>query len=131
MHVFVYGTLRKEFQNPVAKFLRKHSKFIGKGTAPGHLYDLGSFPGAVFNAHTSEVIHGEIYFIQKNTEAVLAALDRYEGIDDPNFDYYEKTEALIKVNNTSIKASVYNFKKSTVSFKKIESGDYSSYLGNP
>ncbi|MCF8715169.1 gamma-glutamylcyclotransferase [Joostella atrarenae] len=130
MYVFVYGTLMSGFHNSIAEFLRKNSLFIGKGKTKGEIYDLGSFPGAVFNENATNFIYGEVYQINSNTNAVIKALDGYEGIYDSSFDYYEKREAFIQVNNTQIKASVYHFKKSPDNFVLISHGDYSSYLKN-
>lgn len=124
MYVFVYGTLMNGFKNSIAEFLRNNSIFIGKGITKGEIYNLGSFPGAVFDENSLNIIYGEVYKITTNIEAVIAELDTYEGINDPTFDYYEKKEAFIQVNTTQIKASVYHFKKSPNSFKRIESGNY-------
>tara|TARA_B100000953_G_C17884490_1_gene379113 strand:+ start:166 stop:561 length:396 start_codon:yes stop_codon:yes gene_type:complete len=128
MHVFVYGTLINDFKNSIAEFLRNNSTFIGKGITNGEIYDLGSFPGAVFDENSFNTIYGEVYKITSNIEAVISALDTYEGINDPTFDYYEKKEAFIQVHTTQIKASVYHLKKCPNGFKRIESGDYSKYL---
>ncbi|MCM5663666.1 gamma-glutamylcyclotransferase family protein [Galbibacter mesophilus] len=131
MYVFVYGTLMQGFDNPVAQFLRKHSDFIGNGSTPGVLYDLGSFPGAIFDTSSPKKIQGEVYKITKNTEAVLAALDQYEGIDDPSFNYYQKNEAHIKTDIGEINAMVYNFINPIQTYYHlIASGDYRNHLEN-
>jgi len=57
-HLFVYGTLRFEYPNPLAVKLK--AIFICKGSAPGVLYDLGWYPGAVFNDDVRTRVIGEV-----------------------------------------------------------------------
>ncbi|WP_335964453.1 gamma-glutamylcyclotransferase family protein [Galbibacter sp. PAP.153] len=124
MHVFVYGTLMRGFYNTFAQNLHTNATYIGKGQASGRLYDLGAFPGAVFDASADLKIKGEVYYVEKNVKSIMDSLDTYEGINDPEFDYYEKREAIILVNNTKIKALVYHLKIAVDTFTLIENGDY-------
>jgi gamma-glutamylcyclotransferase (GGCT)/AIG2-like uncharacterized protein YtfP len=82
-HLFVYGTLRFEYPNPLALKLKSQAIFIDEGSAPGVLYDLGWYPGAVFNADARTRVIGEIYALG-NAERLMAQLDDYEAIPEPN-----------------------------------------------
>ncbi|MEL4307779.1 gamma-glutamylcyclotransferase family protein [Joostella sp. CR20] len=128
MYFFVYGTLRKKSNNPIAKKLHANSVYIGKGNTPGRLYNLGNFPGAVFETTSKNLIYGDVFKVETTNKQLEKLLDDYEGIDDPSFNYYKKTTALIQVGTTQIKAVVYHLIIATDSFQLIESGDYNSFL---
>ena len=82
INLFVYGTLRSEFPNPLAKRLTAEAKLIGKGWAPGALYDCGWYPGAIFSHDSRTRVRGEVYLL-KHAERLLADLDHYEGTEEP------------------------------------------------
>src|SRR5262245_46644389 len=82
-HLFVYGTLRPEYPNRLARKLRSQAIFTAKGSAPGVLYDLGWYPGAVFDDEARTRVIGEVYALA-NAERVMTQLDEYEAIPDPN-----------------------------------------------
>ena len=72
--VLVYGTLRP---------------FTGKNIVriPGHLYDLGSFPGVKLDNSSDTMVTCEVIEV---TDEELERLDQYEGYhaDDPDFSLY-------------------------------------------
>ena len=80
--LFVYGTLRFEYPNPLAVKLKSQAIFICKGSAPGVLYDLGWYPGAVFNDDVRTRVIGEVIALG-NAERLMAQLDDYEAIELP------------------------------------------------
>ena len=82
-HLFVYGTLRFEYPNPLAVKLKSQAIFICEGSAPGVLYDLGWYPGAVFNDDVRTRVIGEVIALG-NAERLMAQLDDYEAIPEPN-----------------------------------------------
>jgi gamma-glutamylcyclotransferase (GGCT)/AIG2-like uncharacterized protein YtfP len=78
-HLFVYGTLMRKSRSPYAQLLRTRALYIGEASAPGRLYHLGGFPGAVFDEGSSTRVYGEVF--QLRGPAVLVSLDAYEGCD--------------------------------------------------
>jgi len=56
-HAFVYGTLRRGF--PLHRLLAGRAEFVGLGTVPARLVDLGAYPAAVPDAHG--LVVGEVY----------------------------------------------------------------------
>ena len=50
-------------------------RFIGRGTIPGALFDLGPYPGA--RPDPVQSVHGELY--ELTDAGGLAALDEFEG----------------------------------------------------
>jgi gamma-glutamylcyclotransferase (GGCT)/AIG2-like uncharacterized protein YtfP len=78
-HLFVYGTLRSCFPNPLAKRLQAQARFVGIGV----LYDFGWYPGAMFKADARSRVIGEVFAL-KNAEHLIAQLDHYEGTAEPD-----------------------------------------------
>ena len=44
--LFVYGSLRSGFRNPVYEYLTKYFHLMGEAVVKGKLYDLGEYPAA-------------------------------------------------------------------------------------
>ena len=76
-HLFVYGTLMRGSRSPYARLLQARARFVCEAWARGRLYNLGRFPGAVFDADCSGKVHGELFRL--HGAWLLAALDAYEG----------------------------------------------------
>ncbi len=76
-HLFVYGTLMRGSPSPYAKLLQARAHFVGGASAPGRLYRLGRFPGAVFDKDCSAKVHGDVFRLSGSS--LLDALDAYEG----------------------------------------------------
>jgi gamma-glutamylcyclotransferase (GGCT)/AIG2-like uncharacterized protein YtfP len=73
--VFVYGSLKRGEPN---HHWIAAAPYLGEAQLPGaRLYDLGPFPMAVASGDPADTIAGELYAV---TPAVLAALDRFEGV---------------------------------------------------
>ncbi len=82
-HLFVYGTLMRGSRSPYAKLLQARAQFLGEASAPGRLYHMGRFPGAVFDGHCPAKVYGEVFRLSGSS--LLDALDAYEGCrpEDP------------------------------------------------
>lgn len=80
MYLFVYGTLKSNFDNEVAQYLHSNAKLVGKGSIYGRLYLLGWYPGYSQDDQGYE-INGEVYEITGNSAELLSKLDEYEGVD--------------------------------------------------
>jgi gamma-glutamylcyclotransferase (GGCT)/AIG2-like uncharacterized protein YtfP len=82
-YLFVYGTLMRAGRSPYAKLLKTRAQFFSEASAPGRLYHLGRFPGAVFDPACPARVHGEVFRL--SAPSLLGALDTYEGCrqDDP------------------------------------------------
>ena len=46
-NLFVYGSLRSGFRNPVYEYLTKYFHLQGEAVVKGKLYDLGEYPVAL------------------------------------------------------------------------------------
>ena len=76
-YLFVYGTLRRDHVPAEMADLMQRLDFIGEGSLPGRVIDLGSYPGAVFDESSRSKVEGEIYKLPPNSH-VLRKLDIYE-----------------------------------------------------
>jgi gamma-glutamylcyclotransferase (GGCT)/AIG2-like uncharacterized protein YtfP len=74
--LFVYGTLRSEFDNRYARQLRKDATFLRRGTVPGSIYKVEHYPA--FRPQPDGEVQGELYRLH-TPEVTLAVLDDYEG----------------------------------------------------
>jgi gamma-glutamylcyclotransferase (GGCT)/AIG2-like uncharacterized protein YtfP len=76
--LFVYGTLMRGRNHPMARRLRSQSDLLGRGWIAAKLYSLGSYPGAVPAAGPASRVYGEALRLRAPA-ATLAWIDAYEG----------------------------------------------------
>lgn len=125
-YLFVYGTLLKDLDNEMSRFLVSHSVFVSKGYFNGKLYLVDWFPGAILSDYTEDRVFGSIFEI-KNPILVFKVLDDYEGIGKHNPKphlFYRETITIFLKNKTKIKSWVYLYNHSTKNFKRIISGNF-------
>jgi gamma-glutamylcyclotransferase (GGCT)/AIG2-like uncharacterized protein YtfP len=110
MHLFVYGTLRRCFDNPMARTLRANAEFAGEAVVEGTVYQVHPrYPGLIPGLGLAE---GELYRL-KNF-GVLEELDRYEGCsaEDPLPHEYRRDEmAAVLPDGSSVTAWVYVYQR--------------------
>jgi gamma-glutamylcyclotransferase (GGCT)/AIG2-like uncharacterized protein YtfP len=122
-HLFVYGTLRSEFPQPLALRLKSQAKLVGKGSTPGILYDFGWYPGAKFDADARSRVIGEVFAL-KNAERLLAELDHYEGTAEPG-NAFRRVPVKVRLDRGgAVDAWSYEMGESTARRRPIESGDF-------
>lgn len=96
-HLFVYGTLRAESIHPMAHRLRVGAKHVGRGSAPGALYDLGEYPGAVFAVDSRYRVVGDLFQLGPN-KRLLADLDKYEGVSGGEDDLFKRIQVEVALD---------------------------------
>lgn len=109
--LFVYGTLRRAFDNEHARMLHARSDFLGEYSVPGEIYSVQWYTG--FIAGRNGTVHGELFRLH-DPEPTLAALDEYEGED------FERVE--IAVDGEP--AWIYGLRRLPAGAKRISSGDF-------
>ena len=82
-YLFVYGTLRRAHTPPEAAPLMRDLEFISEASTPGTMFDLGDYPGAIFDPESGSEVKGEVYRLPLNLD-VLKKLDRYEEFKPRN-----------------------------------------------
>jgi gamma-glutamylcyclotransferase (GGCT)/AIG2-like uncharacterized protein YtfP len=105
--LFVYGTLRSEFDNRYARLLRTAATSMGRATVPGSIYRVRHFPA--FRPHPEGEVQGELYRLH-TPEVTLAVLDEYEG---------EEFERVVVKG-----AWLYQYKGEPPEEARIASGDF-------
>jgi len=123
--LFVYGTLRKQVKHPTHQILARHGSYIGMGVFQGRLYNLGRYPGAVASAEKSDRVIGEVYELERNTQA-FEILDDYEG----RLFSREPTTIFLDTGET-ITSWIYLYRGVVEERRRIVSGDYLAYLDQP
>lgn len=131
--LIVYGTLRRPFDNQFAQYLRQRGRYTGEGRFAGQIFDMGSYPGAIYQETGPNYIHGTVFDISHQKAAILTYLDYYEGVGD---DFENPTEFIraivpVEANGAIVDCWVYLYNLPTIDKPLIESGDYAQHIGNP
>ena len=77
-HLFVYGTLMRGFDHPMAQLLSRSADLIGEAHCRGRLYLVKHYPGLVLSDDPDEVVFGELYRLRQAKE-LLREFDMYEA----------------------------------------------------
>lgn len=131
-YIFVYGLLKSTYKNEAATFVRTHAELVGRGNFPGYLYDIGTYPGAVFDETSPHLVHGEIYRITGDVAVLNQFLDEFEGVG-PKFEQpneYVKEVITIHSETDDYEASCYLYNRNSSGLKLIKSGVYDNPQGN-
>jgi gamma-glutamylcyclotransferase (GGCT)/AIG2-like uncharacterized protein YtfP len=76
--LFVYGTLMRGFDHPMAQLLSRSAEFIGEARCRGRLYRVKHYPGLVLSNEASDLVFGELYRLRA-PEELLREFDMYEA----------------------------------------------------
>jgi gamma-glutamylcyclotransferase (GGCT)/AIG2-like uncharacterized protein YtfP len=87
-HLFVYGTLMRGFDHPMAQLLSRSAEFIGEARCQGRLYRIKHYPGLVLSDEPSDLVYGELYRLRA-PEELLREFDMYEACGE---DFAAPTE---------------------------------------
>lgn len=131
MRLFVYGTLRKGFDHPLARKLAAQGSYLGQGRVRGTLFDLGAYPGLTLD-HSDQRVIGDVFLLPPGA-ALLGELDMYEGCHESQPQPHEYHRISLEVQLTEGRketAFTYILNGSTEDLKGIESGDYLAYLAS-
>ena len=125
-YLFVYGTLKRTFDNSFSKELQHSSIYIADGTFPGHLYLVSWFPGAIYDPESAFSVQGEIYKMEDPGQ-LLPVLDEYEEIHpDPELNLYiRKTIPIISTDEQIFNCWTYLYNQSSEGLRQIVSGIFS------
>ena len=76
--LFVYGTLMRGFDHPMARLLAANAEFVGEARCRGRLYLVKHYPGLVLSDDPADVVHGEVYRLRA-PDVLLREFDIYEA----------------------------------------------------
>ncbi|MEQ8524563.1 gamma-glutamylcyclotransferase family protein [Gracilimonas sp.] len=125
--LFVYGTLMKGFENPVARHLHSTQNFLGEAYFPGLLFKVSFYPGAVCIPDSENKVYGHLFKITQNQKQLLQKLDDYEGIGTQFKQPNEFKRDVIPVffKGQSLTAYTYLFNAPYNQYPVITSGRFS------
>ena len=129
--LFVYGSLRSGFRNPVYHYLTRYFHLVGEAVVKGKLYEKGEFPVAR-PTEEEKFISGELYAINNPSEFAWAIeqLDDYEGlhVEDGETPLYKREATMAYIGGAGSTTWVYWFNGDVANSPVIESGDLLQYL---
>jgi gamma-glutamylcyclotransferase (GGCT)/AIG2-like uncharacterized protein YtfP len=123
--LFVYGTLMRGFDHPMAKLLSRSAEFLGASRCQGRLYLVKHYPGLVLSDNASDVVFGELVRL-RTPEASLVTLDDYEGCgpDVASPQYLRQVLPVTLDDGTVSEAWTYVYNRPVAKLKRIESGRF-------
>ena len=119
-HVFVYGTLRAGGSNDIRRY-RPTPQWVGQGSVPGTLYDLGAYPGMTIGGEGRVI--GEVYMVNADVEAALDRLE--EVLDDDSGEYRRRSVRVAVADVGDVDCLIYEIHPDRVrTAPEIASGDW-------
>jgi gamma-glutamylcyclotransferase (GGCT)/AIG2-like uncharacterized protein YtfP len=94
--LFVYGTLMRDFDHPMAQLLSANADFLGEAQCLGRLYLVKHYPGLVLSDDPTEVAFGELYRLRQPA-ALLREFDMYEACGEGFPEPTEYVRQMLKV----------------------------------
>jgi gamma-glutamylcyclotransferase (GGCT)/AIG2-like uncharacterized protein YtfP len=115
--LFAYGTLRRGA--PMHGLLEGRTTWLGAASVEGRLVDLGAFPGLVAPSTPRDRVHGDLFaIVEAEREALLDALDRYEGAS------FERVEQSVEGPEGPALAWLYVYRGELDGARVLSGGDY-------
>jgi gamma-glutamylcyclotransferase (GGCT)/AIG2-like uncharacterized protein YtfP len=134
-YLFVYGTLRKDYDLKLKDKVSDDLQYVGQGKVGAVMYDIGQYPGAVkrkvikTKSQTVREIIGDVFLIN-NPRKVFGVLDKYEGYSEKNIKSSEfvRKRNRVKLNSgKNINAWIYWYNYDPSDKPKIGNKDYLNY----
>jgi gamma-glutamylcyclotransferase (GGCT)/AIG2-like uncharacterized protein YtfP len=128
--LFVYGTLMRGFDHPMAQLLARGADFIGEARCRGRLYLVRHYPGLVLSDDADDVVYGELFRLRQPAE-LLREFDMYEacgeGFSEPT-EYVRQMLAVTRegeaAGQASTEAWTYIYNWPVTGLPRIASGRF-------
>ncbi len=124
--LFVYGTLMRGFDHPMAQLLSRSADFIGEARCQGRLYLVKHYPGLVLSDHPADVVFGELYRLRAPDE-LLREFDMYEacgeGFAEPT-EYVRQMLPVTSEGRSVDEAWTYIYNWPVAQLSRIVSGSF-------
>ena len=124
--LFVYGTLMRGFDHPMARLLAAHADFVGEATCRGRLFLIKHYPGLLLSDSPTDRVHGELFRLRAPDE-LLAEFDMYEACGEGFPEPTEYLRQLIEVrlaDGATAKAWTYVYNWPVAELPHIGSGRF-------
>ena len=125
--LFVYGTLMRGFDHPMARLLSANADFLGEATCRGRLYLVRHYPGLVLSDDSADVVHGELFRLCARDE-LLREFDMYEACGEgfkPPTEYVRDVLQVTLVDGSASAAWTYVYNWPVTDLPRIASGRFS------
>ena len=124
--LFVYGTLMRGFDHPMAQLLTRSADFIGEARCRGRLYLVKHYPGLVLSDDPNDVVFGELYRLRRPAE-LLREFDMYEacgeGLAEPT-EYVRQMLPVTLDGGATREAWTYLYNWPVAQLQRIVSGRF-------
>ena len=124
--LFVYGTLMRGFDHPMAQLLSRGADLIGEARCQGRLYLVTHYPALVLSGDPADVVFGELYRLRAPDE-LLREFDMYEacgeGFAEPT-EYVRRMLSVTSDNKTAEEAWTYIYNWPVAHLPRIASGRF-------
>ena len=123
--LFVYGTLMRGFDHPMAQLLSRSADFIGEARCQGRLYRVKHYPALVLSDDPADVVFGELYRLRAPGE-LLREFDMYEACGE---GFAEPTEYIrqmlpVTLDDAQAEAWTYIYNWPVAQLSRIASGRF-------
>jgi len=122
MNIFVYGTLLSNLHNNP---LLKNATFIHNTSIQAKMYNLDAFPAIQISKELSDIVHGELYIINKN---ILERLDQLEGYQENRTNNLYNRITITTHSNIETFTYVAGNRINLLSHQQIQSGNWKEHL---
>ena len=124
--LFVYGTLMRGFDHPMAKLLSANADFLGPARCRGRLHLIKHYPGLVLSDDPADIVFGELFRLRAR-DAMLHEFDMYEACGD-NFpqptEYVRRMLPLTLDDGSATDAWTYIYNWPVIKLPRIASGKF-------
>ena len=124
--LFVYGTLMRCFDHPMAQLLSRSADFIGEARCRGRLYLVKHYPGLVLSDDPGDVVFGELYRLRRPAE-LLREFDMYEACGEGFAEPTEYVRRMLRVtldDRSADEAWTYIYNWPVTRLPRITSGRF-------
>src|ERR1700736_4008800 len=97
--LFVYGTLMRGFDHPMAQLLSRSADFLGEARCLGRLHLIKHYPGLVLSDEPTDAVFGELYRLRQPVE-LLREFDMYEACGE---GFAEPTEYVRRMLSVALR----------------------------
>jgi len=106
--LFVYGTLMRGFDHPMARMLSSAADFLGEARCRGRLYLIKHYPGLVLSDDADDVVFGELYRLRQPAD-LLREFDMYEACGEGFSEPTEYVRKLLQVAREAGAADAWTY----------------------
>lgn len=133
LKLFVYGSLRSSFRNPMYEYISRFFTFAGMGKVKGVLYDMEHYLAGLPTTEEKFII-GELYYAKEENEFsyAIGQLDDYEGITGEAGEppLFRRELVTVQADDKEVQSWIYWYNGDAQGRPIVASGDIVEFLKN-